>query len=375
MATGRKSRHPLMPIKTSSDLLIDAATRHTVYLLRYSTAIYNRQLKLIDEAIAEMIAKLNQRDTLTPQRMQGVLESLTESSKAMYSGIQEAVQGDLRELADYESGFVIRSINAAFPIEMKLTTVSGAQIYAAAMAQPFQGRILKDWFKDQEYGIRQAFKSAVKLGFIEGESISQISARVRGVGDLSSRQVESVIRTAVNHTAQVARNETTKANAEIFAEEEWVATLDGRTTAVCRGRDGERYPIGKGPQPPAHFGCRSHRVPITKSWKELGLAELTPDDKLNSRPYVADKRKLRELSQKERDQLIGQTTAKSYNDWLKTQPRHFVEDVLGVKKAKLFLDGGLTLDKFIDRQGAEYTLKELAREEAKAFAKAGIDKG
>lgn len=366
-----------MPTKTASDILVDIATRHTVYLLRYSTATYRRHLKLIDEAIADIAYQLSKRapasGAISSSRLAAVLSDIETTSKELYAALSSAVDGDLKALAAYEAKFQIDSINHAFPIEMALITVTGPQIHAAAMAQPFQGRILRDWWKDQEYGVRQAYKSAVRLGFVEGESIPQIVARVKNVGELSKRQSESIIRTAVNHVAQVARNKSTEANAEIFSHEEWVSVLDGRTSAVCRGRDGEKYDIGKGPQPPAHFGCRSQRIPITKSWEELGLDQLSPDDKLNERAYVADKRKLKDIPAKDRDKLIGQTTAKSYNEWLKTQPRSFVEDVLGKTKAKLYLDGDLSLDKFIDRQGEELTLEQLGKREAAAFQRAGID--
>jgi hypothetical protein len=48
----------------------------------------------------------------------------------------------------------------------------------------------------------------------------------------------------------------------------------------------------------------------------------------------------------------------TYDQWLRTQPRAFQNEVLGVKKAQAFR-GGLKLDKFIDRRGQELTLVQL----------------
>jgi hypothetical protein len=93
-----------------------------------------------------------------------------------------------------------------------------------------------------------------------------------------------------------------------------------------------------------------------------------PDDMpLDTRPFVADKRRVKDIPKDQRDQIIGTTTAKSYNEWLKTQPKSFVEDVLGKQKAKLYLDGGLPLDRFVDRAGNELTLEQLAKRESKLF--------
>ena len=49
----------------------------------------------------------------------------------------------------------------------------------------------------------------------------------------------------------------------------------------------------------------------------------------------------------------------SYGEWLKTKRRGFVESVMGKKKAALFLDGDLPIDRFINREGFELTLDEL----------------
>ena len=65
----------------------------------------------------------------------------------------------------------------------------------------------------------------------------------------------------------------------------------------------------------------------------------------------------------------------TYQTWLKQQSRQFQEDTLGVTKAKLFRDGGLTLDKFVAADGTELTLAQLATKQADAFRAAGLDPG
>jgi hypothetical protein len=51
----------------------------------------------------------------------------------------------------------------------------------------------------------------------------------------------------------------------------------------------------------------------------------------------------------------------------------FQNDTLGITKAKLFREGGLNLDKFVNRNGDELTLAQLAEREAAAFRAAGLD--
>lgn len=46
----------------------------------------------------------------------------------------------------------------------------------------------------------------------------------------------------------------------------WLSVLDANTTDICRGRNGNVYEYGKGPQPPAHYRCRSRTRPYFASY-------------------------------------------------------------------------------------------------------------
>ncbi len=75
-------------------------------------------------------------------------------------------------------------------------------------------------------------------------------------------------------------------------------------------------------------------------------------------------------------ELTGPVPASTtYNEWLKGQSKAFQDDTLGSTKAKLFRDGGLSLDKFVNRQGDELTLSELSRKHGDAFKAAGLNPG
>ena len=79
-----------------------------------------------------------------------------------------------------------------------------------------------------------------------------------------------------------------------LTDEEWrfIATLDGRTTLTCAGLHGNVYPVGKGPRPPRHIGCRSCSVPVLREIDKLEpAADVTPwtDDYSNILAAVRDK--------------------------------------------------------------------------------------
>lgn len=358
-----------------ADDIADAQTRHTVYLLRWATSTYNKHSILLDKLEADLSAKLAMRapedGIFTASRLQMMLDEVEKQSNELFKALNSAVNGDFKELAAYEASFHVKSISNAYPIEMSLATVTPSAVHAAAMSQPFQGKVLRDWWKGQNAATKDAYNRALRTGFAQGETISQMARRVGDVGQKTRRDVDTIIRTATNHMSQVAMDKVTEANKDLFKGEEYIATLDGRTTIECAANDGKVFAFGAGPRPPLHFGCRSRRIPVTKSWRELGF-KIDDDKPLSSRRFIADKRRFKDIPKEDRDKLVGRTTARSYNEWLRTQPKKFVEDVLGKTKAKLYLDGELPLDKFVDRRNNPLTLADLAKKEAAAFSKAGL---
>ena len=64
--------------------------------------------------------------------------------------------------------------------------------------------------------------------------------------------------------------------------------------------------------------------------------------------------------------------ATTYQSWLKSKPAEFQDDILGPTKGKLFREGGMTLDRFVDRSGKPFTIEDLKRRDAAAFEKAGM---
>jgi|CXWL01.1.fsa_nt_gi hypothetical protein len=100
--------------------------------------------------------------------------------------------------------------------------------------------------------------------------------------------------------------------------------------------------------------CRSVRVPVLKSWEELGLDGSS-------------------LSPSTRASMNGQVPAsETYETWLRKQPHAFQDDVLGATKGQLFRSGGLTVDNFADASGKVYNLAQLYAMHPQAFGLAGL---
>lgn len=367
-------------------IAVDVATRHMVYLLRYSAGELRRVLKLLKDADArlvklirdhlEALTRRDEAEILLPTWTTQRLVKLREEIQALQRSTREILNGDLtgglKDLAEYEGEFQADSLANHFGVTLTVATVAPAQLRTAISSTPFLGRHMKDLVNDLVAAEGARVTAAIRQGYLIGETTPRIIRRIMEEGlDRSYSDVERLVRTGTNAAASMARELVYAENSDLIQSVRWVSTLDGRTTAVCRARDGKVYPLGKGPRPPAHINCRSTTVPVLKTWRELGID--APEFGPGERPAVRATIPASQIPKSKRDELITTVPADlTYNQWLRTQPESFVREVLGPTRAKLYLDGKLPMDRFVDYSGHEYTLAQLRAREAAAFKRAGL---
>lgn len=354
---------------TANENLLDDAITQAVRQQGLANSVARRMINLLNKADIDLVAQIQKTlEKLPPesfkvQRLQKLLESAREINDAVFKEIDNKLTAELKDVAEYEVQHQTAVISTALAGAVDLQRVSAQQVYSAAMAQPFQGRLLRGWFSTLAEDQMKAISDAIAIGYTENETISQIVQRIRGtkalnfkdgVLSIKKRNAEAIVRTAINHVSSFSRNQLFKANDDVIKGVKWVATLDSRTTVICASRDGKVYPVDSGPRPPAHINCRSSTVPVLKSWREMGL-------------------NIDELPEGTRSSLDGQIPAETtYQEWLKNKPVEFQNEVLGKTKAQLFRKGDLPLDRFVNRQGYEYTIEQLRARDAEAFKKAGL---
>lgn len=336
---------------TNAERLHDQAVLHRIRLNRYSTGVVHKTVALSNRIEKSAMQRLLEADSdsVSGSRLEQLLAEVKTIQSAGWAVIKSRVADDLSGLVSAEIAFT-EGLVALAPVAAQSATVvfSGApahaQVMAAVNARPFQGRFLKDWLSETEAKAAARVRDAIRQGFVEGQTTPQIVRALRGskaagykdgLLEGTRRGVEAMVRTSITHTADVAQQETYKG----FGVEFWrfVATLDGRTTLTCAGLHGQTFPVGKGPRPPRHIGCRSCGAPVVAEIEGITPFEMP-----------------------------------SYQAWLTRQPADVQTEILGVAKAKLFRDGGLTIDRFTDNLGRVLTLDQLKAADASAFARAGL---
>lgn len=348
---------------TANEKLHDLLVRHQIYLSQYATGLYRKIAGLLSKADSELVEKiLTKTDgTFTKTRLEAMLVAVRSLNKQAVERMTAAMTGDLEALAVAEADWTKEAIQDVVPIKLDVIVPPKHTLKAAVTTDPIAGSLLKetaqDWGRQREKGVREA----IRMGVVQGETIDQITRRVRGTKALnysdgvlavSRRSAEAIVRTGVQAVANSARDSLYQENDDLIKGVKWVSTLDARTTTICRARDGKVFPVDSGPRPPAHWNCRSTTTPVLKSWKDLGI------DAEDAPPGT-------------RASMDGQVPADlTYPEWLKRQPREFVLDVMGQRKGALFLDGNLPMDRFVDQTGRELTLEQLQQKERSAWSRA-----
>lgn len=355
--------------KMPAPALEEIATRHQVFLERLKSGEVNFFADFLLQIDRSIRARLS-GEVLTDYsrtRLEKLLAAVEKDLQQIYGAYWEQLRGNLIETAVYEAEFEAKAIDSVID-GFETVIPSQSQIVAAVFTRPLSvagadgGKLLAPFIKDWTTTEVKRVSGAIRQGFFEGQTTSQILQTVRGtrankfrdgILAVSNRNADAVVRTAVQHVASQARQSTWSANADIAKGVRWVSTLDARTTQQCRSLDGRIFALDKGPRPPLHIRCRSTTVlELIDDFAALGKGAT-------------------------RASKDGQVSASlTYYDWLKTQSAEFQNQALGPTRAKLLRNGGLTAERFAElnlgKNFEPLTLEQMRKLEPLAFEKAGL---
>jgi SPP1 gp7 family putative phage head morphogenesis protein len=361
-------------------------------------------LKAIDIGAATAGAGIVSPQSYQAQRLRVILAQLKESLDGWAGRSTAYITGELQGLAELQTEFVTeqlrlaieggqigaRQIEPSVVAQQAVRTVEVAPNFAATVAtvDPTDinftlpgtgqfnltagqgaaitlpnGQVVSKAFRGLAESQAQRFNAVVRTGLLSGEPTPQIARRLVGslnfgqlaktarqqalaggeLTKMADHQVLTVVRTSIQQVANAASDNVYKANQDVTQKYRYVATLDGRTSAICQSLDGQEFTYGDGPVPPVHFNCRSTIVPVI-NYQELGLRP--PEE-------VLDKGSLFFKRSAEGGQVKASTT---YGQWLRDKPKAYQEEVLGKSRAAYF-------DKLSSKLGPQEALKKMVRED------------
>ena len=382
--------------------------RNAIDLNRFSNSVAKRIVIAYNDLILDAVNQLRGLDEFDASakatRLRAILAQLKQSLDGWAGTSTVAVVEDMQGLAVLQSEFVEDQLRRALPIELRdqvrsvqispqfaqsVATVDPTAINVVALSDDLQaavtgapatfqltatqgtaitlpnGKVLNKSFRGLAEAQADLFAKTVRNGMLTGEATDKLARRLKGrlkfgdLGPLSVRQlaqaggelttvanhqVMALVRTSLNQVANAASQQVYQANQDVTNRYRYVATLDSRTSPICRALDGQEFEYGKGPTPPQHFNCRSTTVPVI-DYEGLGVE-----------PPKQGKRR-------SRDGLVP--ADQTYGQWLYKQSKEEKADILGPEKVPYFnrlaRKYGPTdaIRKFVSEDGSELTLAQL----------------
>jgi len=382
--------------------------RNAIDLNRFSNGVAKRIAVAYNDLVLDAVDQLRGIDELAAPakaaRLRAILAQLKQSLQGWAESSTAIAVEELQGLTVLQSEFVEDQLRRALPVELRdqirsvqispqfaqsVATVDPTAINVVSLSDDLQaavagapqtfsltaaqgttitlpnGKVLEKSFRGLAESQADLFAKTVRNGLLTGESVDKIARRLKGGlrfgqpgsarqiaqagGELTSvanHQVIALVRTSLNQVANEASQQVYRANQDVTKRYRYVATLDGKTSPICRALDGQEFEYGKGPKPPQHFNCRSTTVPII-DYEGLGVTPPPPSKR------------------RSRDGLVPAN--QTYGQWLNSQSKEIKADVLGSEKVPYFnrlaRKYGPTdaIRKFVSQDGSELTLDQLKR--------------
>lgn len=345
--------------------IADLILTHGLNLLRLSADVRIKVLNLLGAMVKELAGRLAQ-DDLTEfgkQRLNALLRESNAIIDIYYGKAQIELFDTLNALGKVEADYTAKVLTQAFKAQIGIGLPTDIYLEKLVGNTLIQGAASGDWWKRQKADTQFRFANAVRQGAAQGETTSEIVARVvgkkdmPGVMEVSRKNAYSLVHTSIQAVANAARLATFLKNADVIEALVWMSTLDSHVCLLCAERDLAEYtladqqPIGhtlpwNGGPGNIHFSCRCVITTKSKTFAQLGIDIPEPD---------AGTRASRD----------GQVSAKlNFKDWLAGKDAAFRKEYLGPGRAEMYESGKITLNDLMDIRGNPISLSDLRKKYA-----------
>lgn len=209
-------------------------------------------------------------------RLTAALDAITERLEAALGETETAVVGSLRAVVDD----AIAGQHAVAYSQLPAGTAAERIVWAQVNSEALEWIIVRTTQQIHAAHLPLSgeavavMKREIVRGLAAGANprttAARIMGRVRGEFFGGYARAERIARTETLDAMRAAQRAHDLANRDVIAEWEWVASLSARTCPACWAMDGTRHPLEED-GPIDHQNGRCARVPITKSWADLGL--------------------------------------------------------------------------------------------------------
>ena len=363
---------------------VDSLLAHELQLQRVATELLRKGLyPSLDAAYKAIRAILLEAETITsPTKLRTVERAITKAvNEALEKGWSEYTK-ELEKIAIYDASWYAQLIGAG-AVTMKVPGKRSIADYVqSALMSLSSGQIPKvglwaDFVRENISGYAEQVNNLVKAGYVNNATVQQTARTIKQFSEgLAKQQAEILARTGLRHYSEQAREAMAQDNLDVIEKRYYLSVFDNRRTVTCASLHSRTWDIDDDSyvRLPAHYGCRSVYLYLLKGQSQpggempaLGSGENYPEDadrKPKDRGRASTKAGIFKPEQIKANSGV--------DSWLRKQDRAFVIDNLGATRAKLFLDGGLPINRMADAWGRPLKLEDLITKEREAFRKAGL---
>ena len=303
---------------STTGYLIDATTRHAIFVERYGHGRYNDLEPILNDMRDKLVARLSS-DNLTDFqlfRAQALLSDIDDIMAQSFQQVELDLNGYISEFSEYEAGFNSRMLQGAVKVEVDIpaieqlnAAINNTDMVLTQQSGAVQRMTINEAIDQFSVKKSQEIRGLINQGLIAGETTDEITRKVsRTVNKRTKAQARSLVSTTISATSNQAHNQTARANSDVLRGEQIIATLDSHTSDICISADKTIWPVDEGPFPPLHWACRSLRVMLVEQKYAIPGLEGT------------------------RASETGQVSSNlSYRGWLKLQPKE-VRERVNIKK-------------------------------------------
>ena len=330
-------------MKPFNQLIAELEVARSLLHERIKNGLSKKVAKFYDDMIADLQAQILKKKNVTNNLAQ-TISDLKQSLKTpdLRKDFLMLAQNEQDHLLDYNELAGFNLFSSVLPESSIERLVDSAQL---------EGATVKAWNNGLNADQKKRLERELKIGVSLGETTPMLAQRIAQALQKSKRDATSIALTGAGAIVSEIRQAFFEANDDVIKCYKYQATLDTRTSELCRAYDGLMWdkdykPIGhdfpfRKPRVNTHFNCRSVIIPVTKSWDELGIEGMDS------------------ASDRTRSSMNGYVPQDmTFNDWLKTQSPETIEKTLGKGRAELFMQGKITMRDLITQQGRSVNLSD-----------------
>lgn len=338
-----------------ADSYIERINKHSVYLQRVATKLLKDDvyptLQEAYKAVRLVLLEYGDIDTMTDvNRVNAAIRKAINETATFFEATEQLESIAVNE-ANYTAALLTSTSTAVVtaPSEPKTVRYVSQAIMSLKTGDKVSANIWPKFVQAYKAKMSERYNSIITNAYSESLStgkmatLNQLTKQMRDLNQgIQRNEAEALFRTGVSHYASQANRLMALDNSDIIDREIPIVTFDNRTSDICisinakypKGWKAGESPIG---YPPYHYQCRTVIGYLLEGQTELDGTRATKGASGGK-------------------QIEANTP---FAKWLRTQPKSFVVETLGKKRADLFLDGKLPLANLTDRYLNPLTIDEL----------------